>query len=88
MPLKGSGLYKAWCTQDTFDEEELRGLIQKRFNGLLESAKAKHSAPVQAELVDARRALAAMEAERDTSAAQAQASLSGRQTARTPPSGI
>ena len=63
------------CPQDALDERELRELIRSRFRGLLASAKAKHSAPAQAELVDARRALAAMEAERETSVAQAQASL-------------
>ena len=75
------------CTQGGADDGELRELIKKRFKGLLESAKAKHRAPAQAELADARRALAAMEAERDASVAQAQASLSGRHTARTSSSG-
>ena len=70
------------CTQGGVDDRELRELIKKRFKGLLQSAKAKHSASAQAELADARRALAAVEAERDTSVAPAQASLSRRQTAR------
>ena len=43
------------CTQGGVDDRELRELIKKRFKGLLESAKAKRSAPAQAELADARR---------------------------------
>ena len=58
-------LYTLQCTRDGADDRELRELIKTRFKGLLESAKAKHSAPVQAELADARQALAAMEAERE-----------------------
>ena len=62
--------------QGDLDERELRELIQKRFKGLLKSAKAKRSAPVEADLADVRRALAAMEAEQEGFAAQAQASVS------------
>ena len=86
--LRGSGVHSLQCMQGGLDERELRELIKKRFKGLLESAKTKRNAPVEADLTDARRALAAMEAEREGSAAQAQASLSTYQTARTQASGI
>ena len=85
---RGSGVQALRCMQGGLDERELRKLIQKRFKGLLESAKTKSSAPVEADVADARRPLAAMKAEREVSAAQAQASLSKCQTARTQPSGM
>ncbi len=59
--------------QGDLDERELRKLIQKRFKGLLEAAKAKCRTAVEADLADARRALTAMDSEREVSAAQAQA---------------
>ena len=86
--LRGSDVRSLQCMQGGLDERELRELIKKRFKGLLVSAKTKRNAPVEADLADARRALAAMEAERKGSAAQAQASLSTCQTARTQASGI
>ena len=74
-----------WCTQNTSDmtEEELRRKMARRFGGAMEALQAK--AALEAELAQVRQQIdtrvAALEAERDASAAQAQASPHNLSTA-------